>query len=525
MATLEKVDVVIIGAGAAGGIYAAQLVKAGKKVVLLDQGPEWERGDLISSEIWGRRLKYGGPPVVLDGKHPVSHGFNTGRGFGGAALHHFANWPTMLPADFKMKSLYGRGLDWPITYADLQPYYERVADEVGVSGDAESEKTWRPVGRPFPMPPLKSFRHADIWRKGFSEVGMKVVPMSNAINSVDYKGRPACVYDRWCNAGCPIGALAHPLVTYLGEALEKGAQARGYSYVTRVLTDDSGKRATGVEYFDRNKQKQVQPASVVVMAAFAAQNPRILLNSSTSRHPNGLGNSSGLVGAYMMTHMGAGVWGMFDEDVQNHMGLDAGLLASYDRYAKDTRKEAFGSTYWFMGIAQKPNDILGYANSRLDIFGQKLHTFMKDAARGLAKIQAFCEDLPKAENRVTLSQEKDEFGFPLARITHSYDEDGLKLWRLALDEGMQIAKLSGARESWPSGAPGAIHLAGGTIMGDKPDASVVDSYGRSHDVGNLVIAGPGLFPTEGAVHPTFTLHAVSLRAAEHLVKNWGTYAS
>src|SRR5947207_352800 len=308
MATDEKVDVVIVGAGASGSVYAAVLARQGKKVVVLEQGPDWQLSDLISSDIWGRRMKPAGGPFILQGKHPVSYGYQAGWGVGGAALHYFANFPRLLPNDFKIKSEHNRAHDWPISYQDVAPYFDKVGRDVGVSGDAEAEELWRPAGEPYPMPPMKTFRNGRVWLKGFEAVGIRMVPAAVGMNSTEYKGRPACIYDGWCHVGCPIGALANPLVTYLGDARKSGAEVRAFSTVTRVLTDARGRRVTGVEYFDRERRKQFQPAAAVVLAAWSAQNPRLLLASATASHPKGLANRSGLVGRYMMSHFSSGTW-------------------------------------------------------------------------------------------------------------------------------------------------------------------------------------------------------------------------
>lgn len=516
----EKVDVVIVGAGAAGSVFAAKLAEAGKKVVVLEGGPDWQLSDLVSSEIWGRRLKPGGPPVVFEGAHRVGYGYNAGWGVGGAALHYFANFPRLLPSDFKIRSEHGRALDWPISYDDLAPYYDRISVEIGVCGDAKAEERWRPPGKPYPMPPMKTFRHAEVWRDAFDALGIKMIPTSAAINTIDYGGRPACIYHAWCHAGCPIGALGNPLVTYLQTARDKGAEVRALSYVTRLLTNPAGDRITAVEYYDRNKQRQTVEASVVVLAAFAVQNPRILLNSATDKHPTGLANTSGLLGKYIMTHMGSSVWAMFDEDLENHMGVIGYPLMSYDRYGKTARKDSFGSLLWTAGTAFKPNDILGLANAR-----GELDAFMKRARRGLTKIQAFGEELPNADNRVELADDKDEFGFPLAKLTHTYDKDAIATWTAGVEEGLEIAKRTKAKESWPArGAIPTIHTCGGTIMGTAAGNSVVNSYGQAHELPNLYIAGPGIMPTEGAVNPTYTINALSLRGVEHLIGNWAAVA-
>jgi choline dehydrogenase-like flavoprotein len=525
MATNEKVDVVIVGAGASGSTFAATLATAGKTVLLLEQGPDWQLSDLISSDIWGRRVKPAGAPFRFEGKNPYGYAYQSGWGVGGAALHYFANFPRLLPSDFKIKSEHNRALDWPISYSDVAPYYDKVARDLGVSGDAKAEEIWRPPGEPYPMPPMKTFRNGEIWLKGFEANGIRMVPAAVGMNSTEYKGRPPCIYDGWCHVGCPIGALANPLVTYLADARKAGAKVRAGCTVTRVLMNDRGDRATGVEYYDGNKERQVQEASVVVLAAWAAQNPRIMLNSRTEKHPNGLANASGLLGKYMMAHYASGTWAMFDEDVENHMGTVGAQFMSYERYAKDSHKGAFGSTYIVAGTAMKTSDLSGFANARSDLFGSALAEFMTRAKRGLTRISAFGEELPNVENRIELISEKDEFGLPLAKIVHGFDEDAIGLWNANFEEGLKVAKAASAKETWSARGPmPTIHLFGGTIMGTGASDSVVDSYGQTHEIANLYVAGPGIFPTEGASNPTYTIFALSLRGAEHLVANWSAVA-
>ena len=525
MAVNEKVDAVVVGAGASGSVFAAVLARAGKKVVVLEQGPDWQPKELISSDIWGRRIKPAGGPFLLEGKNPFGYVYQAGWGVGGAALHYFANFPRLLPNDFKMRSEHGRGLDWPISYSDVAPYYDQVAQDVGVSGDAKAEEIWRPAGRPYPMPPMQTFRNGEIWRKGCESSGIRLVPAAVGMNSIEYKGRPACIYDGWCHIGCPIGALANPLVTYLGEARKAGAEVRSRATVTRVLTNAQGNKATAVEYYDANKERQVQEASVVVLAAWSAQNPRILLNSATDKHAKGLANGSGLVGKYVMCHFSSGTWALFDEDMQSYLGTTGAQLMSYDRYDKTSRKGAFGSSFIVAGTALKTSDLGGFANARLDLFGPDLATFMKRAARGLTRIGAFGEALPNIENRIELVSDKDEFGMQLGKIVHGFDQDAVALWNANFDEGLKIAKATGAKEVWSArGNMPTIHLMGGTIMGAEAANSVTNSYGQTHEVPNLYVAGPGIFATAGASNPTYTVLALSLRGAEQMAKDWGTIA-
>jgi choline dehydrogenase-like flavoprotein len=525
MATQEKVDVVIVGAGASGSTFAAVLAKAGRKVVVMDNGPDWTTSDLISSDIWGRRVKPAGAPFILEGKHTVAMGYQGGYGVGGAALHYFANFPRLLPNDFRIKSEHNRAHDWPISYDDVAPWYDKVAQEIGVSGDAKAEELWRPKGQRYPMPPMKTFKSGRVWLKGLEANGIRMVPAAVGMNSVEFKGRAACIYDGWCHVGCPIGALANPLVTFLADARKAGAEVRAWSTVTRVLTDQTGNRVTGVEYFDRQHEKQFQPASVVVLAAWAAQNPRLLLNSATAKHDKGLANQNGLVGKYMMTHFGSGTNALFDEDVDNHLGTTGAQFMSYERYGKTAHKGAFGSTFLVAGSAIKTSGLGGFANAKPELFGAELDAFMKRAARGLSRINAFGEEQPKIENRIELAGEKDEFGMPLGRIIHSYDDNDAALWTANLDEGLRIAKATDAKEVWQGrGGMGTIHLMGGTIMGTGAANSVVDSFGQTHEIPNLYVAGPGIFATAGASNPTYTIFALSLRGAEHLAANWSAVA-
>jgi len=523
----EKVDVVIVGAGASGSVYAAVMARAGKKVVLLETGPDWQLSDLISSDFWGRRVKPAGPPFLLEGKNPYGYVYQAGWGVGGAALHYFANFPRLMPNDFKVKSEHGKGLDWPINYSDVAPFYDKVARDVGVSGDAKAEEIWRPAGEPYPLPPMKTFRGGEVWKKGFEAVGIRLAPAAVGMLSAPYKGRPACIYDGWCHVGCPIGALANPLVTYLADARKAGVEVRAHSTATRVLTNAQGDKAIGVEYYDANKEKQVQEASVVVLAAWSAQNPRLMLNSATDRHRNGLANASGLLGKYLTAHFGSGTSALFDEDIQPYMGTIGAQYFSYDRYDKNAHKAkgAFGSTFLVAGAAVKFSGIGGVANARGDLFGPELAAFMKRAARGYTRINAFAEEMPLIENRVELASDKDEFGMPLGRITHSYNEDAVALFNANFEEGLAIAKATGAKEVWSNrGAMPTIHLMGGTIMGTSATNSVTNSYGQTHEIANLWVAGPGIFPTSGAPNPTYTIFALSLRGAEHLAENWGSVA-
>jgi choline dehydrogenase-like flavoprotein len=516
--TSEKVDVAIVGAGAAASVYAAVLAEAGKSVRVLETGPARKLEDLYSSQIWARRLKWATPHVPDTGKNTLYFNFNAGRGFGGAAIHHYGVWPRYHEDDFKVRSEYGRALDWPIEYADLRPYYDRVQADVGVAGDAKAE-IWRPPGDPYPLPPAPLFPQGATLARGFAALDLHVAPLPMAILTRPYKGRAACIWDGWCDAGCPIGSLANPLVHYFPRAEAAGAVLQADSHVTRVLTNGTGKRATGVEYYDAAGERQEIQADVVVLAAFAVENVRILLNSSNDRHPAGLANSSGLVGSYVTSHPAVMVFGLFDEELQNYLGATGGQLISQESWQKDAGKNAFGSRQWEIAQAVKPNDLLGIAMSRADLFHKDLARFMERAVRGLAVMTAITEDQPLSGNRIELDERKDQYGLRMASANYSTSDDGLKLWQQSVDEGLAIMKAAGAKEAW-HGPQGAQHIMGGTIMGDDPAASVTNDKAQTHDVDNLLIGGAGVFPTSSAVNSIFTLHAVALRSAEYLRDNW-----
>lgn len=514
----DHAEVVIVGAGAAGSVFAAVLAEAERQVRVLETGPARRLTDLYSSQMWARRLKWAVPHVAELTRDSVWFNLNAGRGYGGAAAHHFALWPRMHADDFKLKSSFGKGLDWPIDYADLQPWYDRVQADIGIAGDAEAE-IWRPPGAPYPLRPVPRFAQGEVLARGFAKVGLHVSPVPLAILTRPYKGRPACIWDGWCEAGCPTGALANPLVEYLPRATAAGAKLQPGCHVSRVLTDRAGKRATGVEYFDEHGARRELAADAVILTAFGVENVRILLNSGSARHPHGLANSSGTLGRYLMSHPAVVLFGLFDEDMQNHMGISAGQIFNQDHWTKTGREGAFGSRQWEGAMAFKPNDLLSIAMSRADLFHKDLERFMQRAVRGLGQIAAVCEDLPLAENRIELDGKRDAFGLPLARIHYNTSPDGLGLWNEAVEEGKKIMTAAGATEVW-HGPKVAQHITGGTIMGADPARSVANGFGQAHDVANLYIGGGGLFPTGSAVNSTYTIHALALRSAAHLRDNW-----
>jgi len=519
MVSHEERDVVIVGSGAAGSLLAAQLAEAGKRVIILEAGPERKLSGLVSSGLHSRKLKWSGSPVEESGNKPIGNNFNSGFGTGGSALHHFGVWPRLHEEDFQMQSRFGRGLDWPMVYDDLRPYYDRIQASLGISGDAKAE-VWRPEGEDYPMGPVPLLAQGEVIARGFEKLGRKTAPLPLAVTTEEFRGRDACIWDGWCDAGCPIGALANPLVTTLSDALKLDVTIQHNATVRKILTNDKGDKATGVIYNDAKGQPIFQPAKLVILAAFAVQTPRLMLLSANAQHPGGLGNKNGLVGKYIMTHSAGIIYGLFDEETQCYLGVTGGQLINQDQYDhKDQRTKGFGSYQWMIAQATKPNDLLGFAGSNPALFGDALTNFMKKATAGFATMTACVEDLPIKENHVRLSQKTDHLGLPVAHAHHDAHPDSFALWQGCLEDGKGVFKAAGATDVW-TGPNAAMHIMGGTIMGDRPESSVTNAFGKSHEIDNLFIAGPGLFPTSGGVNPTYTIHALSLRAADYIQNNW-----
>jgi choline dehydrogenase-like flavoprotein len=213
---------------------------------------------------------------------------------------------------------------------------------------------------------------------------------------------------------------------------------------------------------------------------------------------------------------------LFNEDMQNYIGATGGQLLCQEAFGKKSDASgAFGSRQWEIGLALKPNDLLGIAMTRPDIFGKGLHDFMLDGARHMGSMVGVCEDEPMRENRVELATQKDKFGMPLALIKYQTSENGKKLWATGAAEGVKIFKAAGAREAW-HGPPGGQHIMGGTVLGKDPAKSVLNSFAQSHEVKNLFVGGPGVFPTSSSVNSTFTAHAMALKSARHMAENWAS---
>ena len=256
-------------------------------------------------------------------------------------------------------------------------------------------------------------------------------------------------------------------------------------------------------------------AEHIIVAAFTVQSVRILLSSATERHV-APGNHSDKLGRYLMTHPAGTVFGLFDEEMFPHQGVTAGQLLNHDDYDKKDAPGGFGSSQWMIGHAIKPHDLLGYGTNRPDIFGAELESWLKKASRHLGNMTLVCEDIPLPENRITLSDRADSDGIAHAHAHHDLGPSAAARCAQRMSEGADIMRAAGASEVWSGPRIGQHHM-GGAVMGDDPAESVTDPFGRVHDTDNLYVSGPALFPSSGAVNPTFTLTALASRQADHIL--------
>jgi choline dehydrogenase-like flavoprotein len=534
----EIVDFVIVGSGAAGGVVARELARAGLSVVVLEQGPRpdvgatehdemkyWFLGGLSNDAVKNPQTFRDDPAkkAVLEKVRPALW---YGRGVGGASLHYTANFWRFHEIDFNERSVLGAipgtgFADWPITYKDLEPYYTKVDWEIGVSGLAGAHPFEPPRTKPYPMPPLPVKSSGVLLERGARKLGLHPAPAPLAINSEFYRGRPGCVHCGFCHGfACEVKAKASTLTTVIPEAEATGrCEVRPDSYVARVETNAQG-RTTGVAYFDGARRERFQKARAVVLCANGAETPRLLLMSSSARFPQGLANSSGLVGKYLMYNYNSRALGLFEHELNEHKSVQVSRIVM-DFYNADPKRGHYGGggldgrmgpqpTMWAIRTAGEGPPWGSEFKARLREFPRSMHV----ACHGTS--------LAVESNNVTLDPEvKDAWGLPAIRVTYKDHPDDLANARFLQDRGAEILEAAGASrvsKSPVNGSKFSVHLLGTCRMGNDPAASVVDKYHRSHDVPNLFICDGSSLVTSGRGQPTMTIQALAFRAGEHIAQ-------
>jgi gluconate 2-dehydrogenase alpha chain len=564
MAT-EKTDVVIIGVGAAGGILAAELGKAGMKVIGLERGPRLKTEDFnphdelryfqrqdLRPDIKRQPITWRPNANVRANPVPVQ---NYGNQAGGGTVHYGAVSWRFHEDDFRARSQtiarYGASAipadsslaNWPLSYADLEPYYDRAEYELGVSGKAGNLQGKKidggnvfeaPRRREFPLPPLVVDQSGIVFDAATRKLGYHPFSTPRAIISQPYNGRPACTYCGFCQAfGCHVGAKSSILVTKLPEADASG----NFKLITgamccRVNSDNSG-RVTGVVYYGPDGSDNTIEAEIVILTPFIYDNTRLLLLSKTDKFPNGLANSSGQVGKHIMAHMMARAFVTFDDRYVNvFMGPSAQKHTIDDFNADNFDHSGKG----FIRGSQISIDTINLQGGPIGAttmnpppgiprWGAAYRDFLAKYYARHASMVGQTENLPYADQTIDLDPNvRDAWGLPAPRLTYDWRRPN-ELARVehALTKMEEIGRAMGATHVWRAplgpGAPGAHHE-GGTRMGNDPKTSVVNRYGQSWDIPNLFVIGSSTFPTMSGFNPTLTIQALAYMSADAIVNRY-----
>jgi choline dehydrogenase-like flavoprotein len=535
----EAVDFVVVGSGAAGGVVARELSQAGFTVLVFEQGPRLEAADFEHDE-----LKYfflhG---ITNDGKHSpqsfrkrpgdtaqrVMGGFlpaTYARLVGGSSTHYTANFWRFHAIDFNERSVLGAipgtgFADWPISYQELEPYYTKVEWEVGVSGLAYASPFDPPRSKPYPMAPLPVKSSGVLLEQGARKLGLHPFPAPMAIASQSYRGRGPCVHCGFCMGfGCEARAKSSTLYTMIPEAEATGlCEIRSGSYVFHVDTNAQG-RATGVHYFDLDKKQHFQPARAVVLSANGAETARLLLNSTSNRFPQGLANSSGLVGKYLMFNQGSGAQGIFEHELNEYKSVQVTRIL-HDFYDSDPKRGFYGGGGIDARINPQPAIWAMASGGDLPRWGADFKARLEAFPRAMAST-GHSTSLPQEANSVSIDPVlKDAWGIPSIRVTYQDHPDDLAMAKFLQDRSYEILEAAGAQKIWRDAIEentAGVHLLGTARMGNDAATSVVDKFHRTHDVRNLFLCDGSSFVTSGRGQPTMTIQALAFRAADHMAR-------
>jgi choline dehydrogenase-like flavoprotein len=507
----EEVDVVIVGAGAAGGVLAKELSEAGMKIVVVDAGPMRDpQKDFASDELSMKNLGWQDTRIVA-GANPLTMGHNnSGRGVGGGTVHFTGVFLRFHESDFHTRTLDGVGEDWPLSYEDLAPYYDKVEKEIAVSGPKHFP--WGSYHGPYPYPEREPLSpNAYMFQNGCANLGIESVVTPLAILSAPFEGRPPCINRGFCNQGCMPNAKFSTLIVHIPKAIKAGAEVLADCMVTRVMMGKDG-HAKGIEFVHDGETYQ-QKAKLVIISAYVVETPRLLLNSATTNFPNGLANSSGWVGKGFMTHSSHDVYGKFDEEIRLYKGTPV-LSTTQDFYETDPNRD-FTRGYTLHAHGARPVAFAkGISKSENGpIWGDQLRKIMIDF-NYYGRVTLVGEVLSNEQNRITLADEKDEYGLPRAQVTFSFGPNDQRLINHAVGKMKEIIEAAGGRPEFV--VPDTAHLMGGCRMGNDPATSVVNSFGQTHDIPNLFICDASIFVTSGGGNPTNTVMALAERTADFI---------
>ena len=564
---LKKTDVVIVGLGAVGGVAALPLAQAGLEVIGLEAGSWLAAEDFAPDELRNNFRAW--PQAVQKANHEIpTHRPNASAPYssrqtihpmmnavGGTTLHYWAQSWRLNPWDFRVVSettrRYGASQipkgstveDWPFGLEELEPYYDKVEYELGVSGkagniggkiDPRGNIFEGPRRREYPMPPLRGTGFTEMMANAAKKLGWHTFPGPAAINSRTYQNRPGCVFHGYCNrGGCHINAKGSTAVTTIPKAQDTGRlTVVTHAHVTAIEVDAEG-RVSGVTY-RKDGNEYFQPADVVLLASYVYENVRMLLLSKSKAFPNGLSNNHGQVGRHYFSHnTGASVTALFPRNLNNWYGLPAQGVA-VDNWADDNFDHSGlgfigGGNLWLYSDRRPISAASMSTFGKAPRWGSAWKAFVRENADRWNQAYLQKTTLPYEDNYLDLDPtEKDPLGFPVCRITADFKDNERKVAAFIQDKMIEWFTAAGAvaTEKAPIGTMGpTTHAYGGTRMGKNPETNVTDPWGFSHESPNLGILGASVMGTSGAHNPTLTAQALAWRTAEHLAKNWKRIAS
>jgi choline dehydrogenase-like flavoprotein len=506
----EEVDFAIVGTGAGGGTLACKLAEAGFRVVAFDAGPFWRPLEDFASDEEEQQKLYRRDERISDGADPLELGSNnSGRGVGGGTVHFTMVALRFRPEWFRTRSLLGYGVDWPVDYEEMAPYYREVERALSVSGPISYP--WDPRRGRYPYRAHEVNAPGLLLARGCERLGIPWSPAPLATLSAPHGDAPPCVYRGFCVVGCSTNAKQSVLVTWIPRALRAGAEIRDCALVGRVEIGRDG-RATGVLYHREGIWRR-QRARHVVVAGYSIETPRLLLGSACPQIPDGLAKGSGWVGKCLMVHSNHGVWGTFDEEIRGYKGPPVMALTEHWNYT-DAGKD-FPGSYLVASQGPLPREWAQKLATQRGLWGTELRREMTRYNHA-AGFKIVGEVEPQAQNRVELADEEDAHGLRIPRVTFSYSDADRRLIRHALGSMHEMLHAAGGTEPWDE--EDTAHLMGGCRMGSDPATSVTDADGRSWEIPNLWICDGSLFPTGGGVNPSLTIQALAYRTGARIAE-------
>jgi choline dehydrogenase-like flavoprotein len=504
----DVVDLCIVGAGAGGSVLAQRLARHGWRIVILEAGPFWHPDeDWVSDEAGSHRL-YWTEKRIIGGRDPIELGKNnSGRGVGGSMVHYAGYTPRFHPSDFETFRRDGVGADWPIAYSELRDHYVQLERELPVAG-----QNW-PWGDPHPYPfsPHPINGAAALTWKGALACGIEMRVGPVGIVNGTFGNRPHCIYRGYCLQGCKVNAKASPYVTHLPDALSHGVEVRADSMAVRVETDDAGRLARGVTYVRvTDGVERLQRARVVAVCGYSIETPRLLLNSSSRRHPDGLCNNEDQVGRYVMVQGATQTAGRYPDEVRMYKAPPPQV--SSEAFYETDESRGFARGFSIQTVSPLP---IGWAEHVLaeGHWGRALREYMRDYNHW-ATVGVLNELLAQPDNRVTLAEERDRYGVPVARFDYSLCDNDKANMTFSAKVIHDIVLASGAQDVLS--IQRFAHLIGGCRMGTSPENSVVSKDHQAWAVRNLFIADGSVCPTQGSANPALTIMALASRLADRL---------